>query len=60
MYVLLVKLQSIQNEDYNEKIGRFRRSVLRRSVLRRSVRFPNMSNVEKKHLLMLRRLQESL
>ena len=34
MYVLLVKLQSIQNEDNNKlkKLGRFRRRVLRRSV----------------------------
>ena len=33
MYVLLVKLQSIQNKDNNkEKLGRFRRRVLRRSV----------------------------
>ena len=47
MYVMLVKLQSIQNKDNNIiiKLGRFRRrvlrrSVLRRTVLRRSVRFP--------------------
>ena len=27
MYVMLVKLQSIQNEDNNKKLGRFGRSV---------------------------------
>ena len=33
MYFLLVKLQSIQNEENKKiKLGRFRRSVLRRSV----------------------------
>ena len=45
MYVLLVKLQIIQNEDNNKnKKGWFRRRVLRRTVLRRTVRFPNFYN----------------
>ena len=44
MYVLLVKLQSIQNEDNNNNKKRRR---FRQSVLRRSVRIPNqIANTE--------------
>ena len=63
MYVLLVKLQSIQNEDNNkiQKLGRFRRSDLRHSVRFREgeegfrFRFPDVlisvAQVERKDLL---------
>ena len=45
MYVLLVKLQSIQNEVNNKKLGRFRRRVLRR-IVRFSIILATFENIQ--------------